>query len=793
MINWTQDSGSRTIDKPESGLQGAELTDIKHDPSMLDTQKPCIGNLGHGIIQSPLKWEKNKKRPFSKNGNGASTVARHLRKGHPNDNVPENKTVDKILDMSKFNKKKYQETLMSDQIAVFIDFENVALWAEQEFLDFELMPLMEYLQSRGPVVIKRVYGDWSRFARYRDDLMNNAVDLIQIYNVRAGKNRADIRMALDAMEIAIQRTHIKSFVIVSGDSDFGPLVSKLREYGRYTLGIGPRDVTHPLLIKACDEFVYLEAILEQLNQISSLNEVPHVDTVASRSLLDRALIVHSQRGELPVLASQLKQTMLLMDPACNEANFGYSQFTDWLENHNDMIQLLAKDLQVYVSPINFAMPGDGALKQWEVIPNPSNHTGNGAHPATSSFSYPPEEETVSTPRTIQPISLRLQYKQILSRLKMTAVDFNTRRDVLRDIYRELAENSESCTTDQLLDALCERYEGQGLIRSKTTLRQIWQMGFRQRTFDYNGEVASVHTPVQLAEDIDSEAAFVQRAESGFVYAVINAGLEIDKSELAMILLNDPDQTDYIDSLLEDLDQQSLITDEDGRYTLPGGNSSTPLHNDPIFEPLWNDIQKMQLPESLPRSQEKARALAKTAMLQRSQDFTASARSYLCACRLQWEVVQNGDADVSQEDLRWFMASYASVKAGELSQIHRDYRLSRPYYLAFFRLVQEDDPLWSRMRGLINPMLSYYWINAWRELGIGLHTNNSGNSSPAEIAVRAATHEDPELCRLWFEMTNGLSEVNPGLLRRIASQIRFSRPESPIHRQVAETIDQMLIA
>ena len=80
-----------------------------------------------------------------------------------------------------------RETLMSNQIAVFIDFENVALWAEQEFLDFELTPLMEYLQSRGPVVLKRCYGDWSRFSRYREELMNNAIDLIQIYSVRAGK------------------------------------------------------------------------------------------------------------------------------------------------------------------------------------------------------------------------------------------------------------------------------------------------------------------------------------------------------------------------------------------------------------------------------------------------------------------------------------------------------------------------------------------------------------------------------------------------------------------------------
>ncbi|HMN27237.1 MAG TPA: NYN domain-containing protein, partial [Caldilineaceae bacterium] len=161
---------------------------------------------------------------------------------------------------------------MSNQIAVFIDFENVALGAEQEFLDFELTALMEYLQSRGPVVLKRCYGDWSRFSRYREDLMNNAIDLVQIYSVRAGKNRAGIRMALDAIETAVMRTQIQTFAIVSGDSDFGPLVSKLREYGRYTLGIGPRDVTHPLLVKACDEFVYLEAVLGQSQGLDVLDE-----------------------------------------------------------------------------------------------------------------------------------------------------------------------------------------------------------------------------------------------------------------------------------------------------------------------------------------------------------------------------------------------------------------------------------------------------------------------------------------------------------------------------------------
>src|SRR5690606_20656257 len=155
--------------------------------------------------------------------------------------------------------------------------------------------------------------DWSRFSRYRDELMNNSIDLIQIYSVRMGKNRADIRMAIDAFEIAITRPQIQTFVIISGDSDFGPLVTKLREYGRYTLGIGPRDVTHPLLTKACDEFVYLEAVLSAAQDLIDLQE-PAPDSEAARTLLSKALRIHAQRGELPILAAKLKKTMLLMDP-----------------------------------------------------------------------------------------------------------------------------------------------------------------------------------------------------------------------------------------------------------------------------------------------------------------------------------------------------------------------------------------------------------------------------------------------------------------------------------------------
>ena len=673
---------------------------------------------------------------------------------------------------------------MSNQIAVFIDFENIALWAEQEFLDFELTPLMEYLQSRGPLVIKRVYGDWSRFSHYREELMNNSVDLIQIYSVRAGKNRADIRMALDALETAITRPQIQTFVIVSGDSDFGPLVSKLREYSRYTLGIGPRDVTHPLLIKACDEFIYLESVLGDLHDPHAIPAPAGPDDETARSLLSKALAVHAQRAELPVLAAKLKQTMLLMDSAFNEANFGYSQFKNWLEYNADLISLFLKDMQLYVAPKDFELPSDADLHPWVSAERANGQESAPRRPISAAVRS--LDLTPTTP------TLRTQYKQIFNRLKMTSVDFNTRRDVLRDIYRELTENPGARTTDDLLEELCLRYESQGMIRSKTTLRQIWQMGFRQRAFDYNGQVASVHVPVSLADEIDSEAAFVQRAESGFVYAVINAGLDIDREELAAILLNDREQVDYIQNLLDDLGQRGQILFIDGRYSLPG-HSTVPFADEPALELLCYDIENVQLPDNAQRTAEKARFLSKTAMLQRSQDFAASARSYLLACRLQWDAIELGEPGASLDDLRWYMASYASVKAGELSQIHRDYANSRPYYLAFFYLVQEDDPLWSRMRGLINPMLSYYWVNAWRELGLTAANPSLNTTTPAEIAISAVTHENQELCKLWFTMTQKLAEVNPGLLRRVANQMRLSRAESPVYGQVADSLDQMLMA
>jgi uncharacterized LabA/DUF88 family protein len=651
----------------------------------------------------------------------------------------------------------------NNQLAVFIDFENIALWAEREFFDFEVTSLMEYLQSRGPAVVKRAYGDWSRFSRYRDELMNNSIDLIQIYSVRVGKNRADIRMAIDAFEIAMTRPQINNFVIISGDSDFGPLVGKLREYGRYTLGIGPRSITHHLLVKSCDEFVYLETAL---GETAEVDEQSSVDRELARGLLAKALQAHGQRGEVPVLATRLKQTMLLMDPAFNEANFGYSQFKAWLEDSRDLVKLFMRDLQLYVAPIDYVAPGDLELVPSEV----------------------PQEAKET--QTSAALTLDVQYRSIFNRLKIASIEMSTRRDVLRDIYRELCEHPGEQTTDELLDNLTTVYEAQGLIRSKANLREILQMAHRQESFDYGDKTASLHVPVWLAPGIQSEADFVRRAESDFVYAIVRAGLDIDHEELAYILLNDRNQVDYIQSLLDDLKQRGLITQRAKRYQL-AGRGILPFEDDPALKILFGDIQEVEVPENMASGVETAHRLAKKAMVQRSQDFAASADNYLLACRLQWDAFRAGERGVSLEDLRWYMASYASAIAGKLSQVNRDYRGARPYYLAFFALVQEDDPLWSRMRGLINPMLSYYWANAGRELELNTSAWNLSMSSPAQIAIYAATHPNSDLRKLWYSITEELAQVNPVILERIGNQITLSSSDQPENLRVAEQISGIL--
>ena len=146
------------------------------------------------------------------------------------------------------------------RIALFIDFENLVTRTGLSAEQFDIGPALDTLLDKGKVLFRRAYCDWSRFAAATRNLHEFGVELIDVPpSTRAGKNGADVRLVIDALELAYLREHIDTFVLASGDSDFCPLAYKLREIGRTVIGMAVREATSPLFVKACDEFIYLRS------------------------------------------------------------------------------------------------------------------------------------------------------------------------------------------------------------------------------------------------------------------------------------------------------------------------------------------------------------------------------------------------------------------------------------------------------------------------------------------------------------------------------------------------------
>src|SRR5512137_2370105 len=145
-------------------------------------------------------------------------------------------------------------------MALFCDFENVALGVrDAKYAQFDIKKVLERLLLKGSIVVKKAYCDWDRYKEFKATMHEAAFELIEIPHVRqSGKNSADIRMVVDALDLCYTKAHVDSFVIISGDSDFSPLVSKLRENDKYVIGIGVRAATSDLLAANCDEFIFYD-------------------------------------------------------------------------------------------------------------------------------------------------------------------------------------------------------------------------------------------------------------------------------------------------------------------------------------------------------------------------------------------------------------------------------------------------------------------------------------------------------------------------------------------------------
>jgi uncharacterized protein (TIGR00288 family) len=235
-------------------------------------------------------------------------------------------------------------------MALFCDFENVALGVEEaKYQKFDINRVLERLLLKGAIVVKKAYCDWMRYKEFKAEMHAASFELIEIPHVRqSGKNSADIRMVVDALDLCYTKGHVDTFVIISGDSDFSPLVSKLRENAKVVIGVGVKNSTSDLLIANCDEFIFYDDLVREEEAKRRAQKkrretqkgaapagAPAGEEKAQEAFdlvletLD-ALVAERGAGE-KIWGSMVKQALKRRKPGFNESYYGFRAFSDLLE------------------------------------------------------------------------------------------------------------------------------------------------------------------------------------------------------------------------------------------------------------------------------------------------------------------------------------------------------------------------------------------------------------------------------------------------------------------------------
>ena len=241
------------------------------------------------------------------------------------------------------------KTTETENIAVFCDFENVALGVKEARYDaFDIAKVLERLLLKGSIVVKKAYCDWERYKDFKAAMHEAAFELIEIPHVRqSGKNSADIRMVVDALDLCYTKSHLDTFVIISGDSDFSPLVSKLRENNKIVIGVGVKNSSSDLLIANCDEFIYYDDLVRKKKarkkstrkaaRQGTKSSVPEKDaeerTQEALDLIMETLeaLAEERGSEEKIWGSMVKQTLKRRRPGFNESYYGFRSFKRLLE------------------------------------------------------------------------------------------------------------------------------------------------------------------------------------------------------------------------------------------------------------------------------------------------------------------------------------------------------------------------------------------------------------------------------------------------------------------------------
>lgn len=220
------------------------------------------------------------------------------------------------------------------KIALFCDLENIALGVRDsaEVKKFDINLVLERLLEKGKIIVKKAYCDWERYSEFKRPFHEAAIELIDIpQKYYSGKNSADIKMVVDAMDLCYSKEHLDTFVLLSGDSDFSPLVSKLKENNKYVIGVGVKGASSNLLIANCDEFIYYEDVWREQQRAPQIDGLPKKQSEVFALMVDAMEALLRENKDV-LWGSMIKQTMQRKKPSFNEGYYGYNTFSELLED-----------------------------------------------------------------------------------------------------------------------------------------------------------------------------------------------------------------------------------------------------------------------------------------------------------------------------------------------------------------------------------------------------------------------------------------------------------------------------
>lgn len=421
---------------------------------------------------------------------------------------------------------------METRVAVFLDFENIKRAVDDFFVNerVDLKRILEEIKrvAEGRITIKRAYADWGVFKDYRSDLLDNATEPVQTFALSyKGKNGADIRIAIDVMDVVLRQEDITHVALVSGDSDFTPLVMKLREFGRTVIGVGVRSNTSNYLAKSCDLFCYYDDLKGADGEHLPERSVPSTpgDPVA---VLLSALAAMGNRA---VPGSALKMQIRKMDALFDETRDGHASFLDFLRAHTDVVDVHKPAVgDITVAPKGLlSAAGNGGVG---TVVNGNGTAGEGHRVDGRPFSHPnytpyvpsggiPYQAPPPPPPT--PPTPGERYSLWLRDNNFRYVPSSDRHQIIRttyDVFQDAIENEESISLKEAKDRVHLWYEEnrpavpwESVNSTVYHLFYTWCFMF-DRSFDSDRQLWDRRT--HLASEIHNADELISKCERGII-------------------------------------------------------------------------------------------------------------------------------------------------------------------------------------------------------------------------------------------------------------------------------------